>query len=68
MSACTGRSEMPAPVPVPAGTGPPERHGLMSRPGQACLRELTGTGSRHVLKCKVPVGLQTQQIKPEDAT
>ena len=35
MSACTGISKMPAPVPVPAGTGQPERRGCMCRPGQA---------------------------------
>ena len=32
MSACTGRSEMPAPAPV--GIDQPERHGSISSPGQ----------------------------------
>ena len=32
MSACKRRNEMP--VPVPTGTGQPERQGKMSRPGR----------------------------------
>lgn len=34
MSARTGRSEISAPVPVPAGTGQPERHDSSTRPSQ----------------------------------
>ena len=57
MSACTGRSQMPAPVPVPAGTGQPERRGCKYRPGQAGPSRYTGTGSRHLPKFEVPVDL-----------
>ena len=54
MSACTGSDKMPAPVPV--GTGQPERHGSMSRPGQGGPTKFTGTGGRHVLKFIALVG------------
>ena len=48
MSARTGSSQMPAPVPVPAGTGQPNRRGCKYGPGQAGPSRYTGTGIRHV--------------------